>query len=106
MVFGIAGLAATFQGGPQRNSSSDPVRYESFSPPASATDRQIADLAFDRFRFPFADPIPNWALHRDAAGNLPLELWTGDGEGLQLYKPQEIRLRIQWVAQRRSVLLS
>ena len=97
MVFGIAGLAATFQGGPQRDSASEPPRYESFTPPEGATDRQIADLVFARFRIPFAGPIPNWALHRDAAGNLPLEFWTVNGQRRLLYLPKEKRLRIEIV---------
>jgi len=97
IVFGIAGLAATFQGGRERQSVTEPPRYESFTPPVDATDRQIADLVFDRFRFPLAGPIPNWALHRDEAGNLPLEFWTVNGQRRLLYVPKENRLRIEIV---------
>lgn len=97
MVFGVAGLAATFQGGPQRREAAEPVRYENFTPPPGATDRQIADLVFARFRLPLADPFADWAIHRDPAGNLPLEFWTVNGTRKVVYLPQENRVQIETV---------
>src|SRR5690242_17433356 len=94
IVFGIAGLAATFQGGHERRMVTEAPRYEGFTPPPAATDKQIADLVLDRFRFPFADPIGDWGIHRDGAGNLPLEFWTVNGIHRVLYEPQRNRLRI------------
>jgi len=95
MVFGMAALAATFQAGPQRGDAAEPPHYERFTPPPGATDRQIADLAFERFRLPIADPIPSWALHRDAAGNLPLDFWTVNSVRKVLYLSRENRVRIE-----------
>ena len=95
IVFGIAGLAATFQGGQERNVATEAPRYESFTPPPGSTDQQIAGLLFDRFHFPLADPVGDWAIHRDGAGNLPLEFWTVNGVHRVLYEPQQSRLRIQ-----------
>jgi uncharacterized iron-regulated membrane protein len=95
IVFGIAGLVATFQGGPQRTMGAEISRYESFTAPPGSTDKQIADLVFDRFRFPLADPVAGWAIRRDNAGSLPLEFWTVNGVDRVLYEPQQRRLRIQ-----------
>jgi len=95
IVFGIAGLASTFQGGPDVKMISEPLRYERFVPQAGSTDKQIADQVLDHFRFPFAEPAPNWAIHRDAAGNLPLEFWTISGMHKVLYEPRENRLRVE-----------
>ncbi len=97
IVFGIAGLAATFQGGRDRILASESARYESFTPPPGATDRQIADLVFARFHFPLAEPVGDWALHRDAAGNLPLEFWTVNGIHRLLYQPKQNRVRIETI---------
>ena len=95
IVFGIAGLAATFQGGPQRKMPAGSLRYESFTPAPGATDRQIADQVFERVRFPLSDPVPDWALHRDTYGNLPVEFWTVNGTCQALYERKENRLRIE-----------
>jgi len=93
IVFGIAGLAATFQG--EGGMAAGATRYESFTRPPGTTDRQIADLVFDHFHFPLADPVGDWAVHRDAAGNLPLEFWSVNGINKVLYEPKQNRLRIQ-----------
>ncbi|MCU1276054.1 MAG: hypothetical protein JWO48_3485 [Bryobacterales bacterium] len=95
IVFGIAGLAATFQSEPERSMSAGPVRYESFMPAPGSTDEQIADAVFVRFHFPFTDPVPKWAIHRDAQGDLPLEFWSVNGVHRVLYSPKENRLRIE-----------
>jgi len=95
IVFGIAGLAATSEGGPRREAFTEPPHYESFPAPADATDRQIAEQVFARYRFPFADPVPGWALHRDEAGNLPLEFWTVSEVHRVTYLPKEGRVRIE-----------
>lgn len=100
IVFGIAGLAATFQGGPERKMISEPLRYERFVPPAGSTDKQIADQVLAYFRFPFAEPAPGWAIHRDAAGNLPLEFWTVNGIHKVLYEPRQNRLRVETIRSR------
>ena len=95
IVFGIAGLAATFQGQSEGGMRAEAPRYESFTPPSGSTDKQIAALVFERFRFPLADPVGDWAIRRDAAGNLPLEFWTVNGIYRVLYEPKQNRLRIQ-----------
>ena len=66
IVFGIAGLAPTFQTGPERKIYAEPVRYETFIPAPGSSDEQIANAVFAHFHFPFTDPIPKWALHRMA----------------------------------------
>src|SRR5258706_10919501 len=95
IAFGVAGLAATLQGGPESSMGTEAPRYESFTPPPGSSDKQIADLVFNRFRFPFADPVSDWAIHRDGAGNLPLEFWTVNGIYRVLYEPQHSRLRLE-----------
>jgi len=53
IVFGIAGLAATFQG--EGGMAAGATRYESFTRPPGTTDRQIADLVFDHQALCFGD---------------------------------------------------
>jgi hypothetical protein len=95
IVFGIAGLAPTFQTGPERKIYAEPARYESFVPAPESSDEQIANAVFARFHFPFTDPIPKWALHRDVQGDLPLEFWSVNKVYKVLYAPKENRLRIE-----------
>ena len=95
IVFGVAGLGATFHGPPPRKMASEQVRVESFVPVPGSTDRQLADQVFARLRLPLADPVPDWALHRDAAGDLPLEFWTVNGTCRVLVQPREGRLRVE-----------
>ena len=95
MVFGIAGLAATFLGGPNRKFVSEGARYESFTPPPGSSDKQIGDAVYERFRFPLTEPPPSWAIRRDAAGNLLFDFYTINGVHKLSYLPREGRLRIE-----------
>lgn len=95
IVFGIAGLAATFHSGPERKPASTTVRYENFTPAPGSTDPQVARQVFERFHFPLTDPVPDWAIHRDAEGNLPLEFYTVSSVHRVTYMPNQHRLRIE-----------
>lgn len=95
IVFGIAGLAPTLYH--DRQSAVTPVRYENYTPPPGASNKQIADAAFLLLHSPLTEPIPNWALHPDAQGNLPLDFYSVNGTGKVLYLAKESRFRIQEV---------
>src|SRR5690242_10074372 len=90
IVFGIAGLAATFHAGPERKPAWEAVRYENFThAPARATNR-LRTRCLNNFIF---QPIPNWAIHRDA-GNLPLDFYSVNGVSKLTYLWREYRLRL------------
>jgi len=96
LVFGIAGLAATFHWGQERKLAfTSPIRYEGFTAPAGLTDKQIADQIFEKLRFPLTGEVPKWAIHRDADGNLPLDFYSVSGVHRVFYLPKENRLRIE-----------
>lgn len=95
IVFGIAGLVATFHSGLERKPASTTVRYENFTPAPGSTDPQIAHQIFDRFRFPLAQPVPDWTVHRDSRGDLPLEFYTVSTVHKVTYLASQARLRIE-----------
>lgn len=96
LVFGIAGLAATFHWGPgQKPAFIAPIRYESFTAPAGLTDKQIADQILDKLRLPLTGPVPAWAVHRDRDGNMPVDFYSIGRFHRVTYLPKENRLRVE-----------
>ncbi|PYT30566.1 MAG: hypothetical protein DMG57_07880 [Acidobacteria bacterium] len=96
LVFGIAGLAATFHWGQGRKPAFiAPVRYENFTAPPGLTDKQIADQIFNKLHLPLTGPVSAWDVHRDADGNMPLDFYTAAGIHRVVYLPKENRLKIE-----------
>ncbi len=96
IVFGIAGLGGTFLGGSHRQAIPATQRYERFTPSAGADDAQIAREITGLIRMGLAEPPPDWAIHRDASGNLPLDFWTVNGTSTVIFKPRENLLSIEY----------
>jgi hypothetical protein len=79
IVFGITGLAVTFQRSPERAGDKTPTRFVDFAIGPAATDAEVARAIYDRLKLPLTSPVPQWAIRRDAAGRLTLDFYTVNG---------------------------
>jgi uncharacterized iron-regulated membrane protein len=96
LVYGIAGLTATFQRAPDQRRHPDPeIRYETFKAPQGASDREVADLVYRQVSPPYAGPVPTWALRRDESNNLRLDFYSVNGVRRVAVLEKENRLRIE-----------
>jgi uncharacterized iron-regulated membrane protein len=94
-VFGIAGLTATFEPRPDARHPDTTTESRPFAAPPNASDKQVADLVFQQLHFPMSQPIPAWALHRDAQNHLQLDFWTFNVIHKVTVLEQEHRLQIE-----------
>ena len=66
IVFGIAGLVATFPACEAGQPSLTTVRHEPLPLPAGLSDEEVADLVYRTLDLPLSGPLPGWALRHDA----------------------------------------
>lgn len=90
MVFGVAGLQATFRVQRQFN---DVVETRPFDAPANATDLEVAAAAVRALDLPAPMPGPN-AVHRDADQNLTFTSYTVNGPRLITVLEPQHQLRV------------
>jgi len=96
VVYGIAGLVATFHGGgAERPKGVRSERYVSFTPPSSATDKEVAALVYRTLNFPLSRPIPDWFLRRTPDNHLLLEFYNVNGIRRVVVLESEHRLRVE-----------
>jgi hypothetical protein len=96
LVYGIAGLLATLEPPPAgRPRPGVSARFEDFTVPPNLTDKQVADLVYERLRLPLTGPVPNYALKRDSANNLTFSFYTVNGIHTLTVLEQESRLRVE-----------
>jgi hypothetical protein len=95
IVYGIAGLVATAQNQLERPKIPGSVRYVPFSPPPSATDKQVAAEVYRTLQFPLARPIPDWFLRRTPENHLLLDFYNMNGIRRVVVLENEKRLRIE-----------
>lgn len=95
IVFGIAGLVATFSPPvEQRQPASASVRHVPFSVPAGLSDKEVADAVHAKLELPLTGPIPEWALRHDAEGRLQLDFYTVNGRHRVTVLDGPSRLRV------------
>ena len=58
MIFGVAGLAATVQSAAERPKVPHTIRHVTFTPPASASDKEVADAVYRELQLPLTRPMP------------------------------------------------
>src|SRR6266545_2617523 len=77
LVFGIAGLSATFEEETvmQRKTPSA-VEYRDFVPPPNASDGELARRVYGAAKIPLAAPVP---ARRNAQNQVVLDFWTPTG---------------------------
>ena len=77
-IYGAAGLAATWEARPRPKlvRSSRDVAY---TPPASRTDKEVADDVYRTLQLPLTRPMPLFALKHDERNNLQLDFYNLNG---------------------------
>jgi len=96
LVFGIAGLTATFEAAPDsRVPPSASVRLENYTAPAGMNDKEVADDVYRVLKPPLANPVPKFAIRRDADNNLAFAFFTVNGQQRVTVLERENRLRIE-----------
>jgi hypothetical protein len=94
-VFGIAGLTATTQSGPGRPPDVAEARYQPFTVPTEATDKQVADGVFEALKIPLSNPIPKQAIRRNDENQLVLNFYTINGPYRVTVLEKEARVRVE-----------
>lgn len=105
IVYGIAGLAATAQSQLERPKIPRSVHYVPFTPPPSATDKQVAAEVYRALRLPLARPIPDWFLRRTPENDLLLDFYNMNGIRRVVVLEKENRLRIEEIHNSLSLFL-
>ncbi len=95
IVYGIAGLSATFASGLERPKIPASVRYVPFTVPHSSTDKQVAELVYRTLNLPMNRPIPDWFLRRTADHHLLLDFYNLNGIRRVVVLEDEGKLRIE-----------
>jgi hypothetical protein len=79
IVYGIAGLVAAVAAGPERSKAPREVEHRSFTPPPSATDKQVAEAVYKTLNLPLTRPMPDWFLQHTPEGHLLLDFYNING---------------------------
>lgn len=95
MIYGVAGLTATFQTSKERPKIARSVRYEPFRADPNATDREVAAAVYRKLDLPFTRPMPDWFLRRTADHHLLLDFYQINGIYRVVVLEDEQRLRIE-----------
>lgn len=95
LIYGVAGLVATFQPSLERPKNPHLTRYEPFQAPASATDKQVAERVFQQLKLPLTRPVPDWFLRKTADNHLLLDFYNINGIYRVVVLEDQGRLRIE-----------
>jgi hypothetical protein len=79
IIYGIAGIAATFHEGPERPKAAHAVRFVPFEVNGSHTDKQVADEVYRTLKLPLTRPMPDWFLRRTPDNHLLLDFYNING---------------------------
>lgn len=93
IIYGAAGLAATIEDRPRPK----PVRASrevAYTPPASKTDKEVADDVYRRLALPLTRPMPLFAIRRDGHDDLLLDFYNINGIHRVTVLEREHKLRI------------
>jgi hypothetical protein len=105
MVYGFAGLAATVQTAAERPKAPHTIRHTAFTPPPSASDKQVADVVYRELKLPLTRPMPLFAIKRNAANDLQLDFYNINGIYRVVVLERENRLRIEEIRNRLAIFL-
>jgi hypothetical protein len=95
MIYGVAGLVATVQPGPERPHKAHTIRYVPFIAATSATDKEVAAAVYAALAPPLARPMPDWFLRRTPENDLLLDFYNINGIWRVVVLEREHRLRIE-----------
>jgi hypothetical protein len=105
VIYGIAGLAATFQPALERPKVASTIRHVPFTAPPSATDQQVADEVYRTLHLPLTRPMPGWFLRRTPEHDLLLDFYNINGIWRVVVLEREHRLRIEQIHNRLAYFL-
>jgi len=94
VVFGIAGLTATFDSPEEAPPPSIAQTYD-FHAPENTSDYEAALAAFQFLKPPLAEPPGRPAVHRDAANNVAFDLYSVNGNRTVTLLEKENRVRLE-----------
>jgi hypothetical protein len=97
VIYGLAGIVATFHQGPERPKIVRAVQYVPFDVPPSSTDKQVADRIFQTVNLPLSRPMPSWFLRRTPEHDLLLDFYNINGIWRVVVLEREHRLRIEQI---------
>jgi hypothetical protein len=97
VVFGIAGLTATFQPSPERRRPEPAVTFRPFTVAPNLSDKEAADQVYAALRIPLSNPIPKYAVRRNSENQLALDFYTVNGIHRVTVLETENQLRIAQV---------
>jgi len=95
VVYGIAGLTATFASHRDGEPPAGAVRFEPYTAPTGASDKDIADDVHRRLQPPLAGQVPKFALRRDQHNDLTLTFYSVNGPTRVTVLEKEGRLRVE-----------
>ncbi len=96
LVFGIAGLTATFESAPDnRVPPAVSVRFENYTAPAGMNDKEVTDDVYRMLKPALTNPVPKFAIQRDADNNLAFAFFSVNGQQRVTVLEKENRLRIE-----------
>src|SRR6266478_2332121 len=96
LVFGVAGLTATLDPGPEKRQRPEPrVEYRDFTVPAGLDDKAAADRVWEFLHLPLSAPLPKYAIRRDANNDLALDFYTPNGVRRAVVLERENRIRLE-----------
>ncbi len=95
IVYGIAGLAATFAPGLERPKIPYLVRHVPFQVAPNTSDKEVARRVWETLQLPLTRPTPDWFLQHTSAGDLQLDFYNMNGIHRVIVLEREQRLRIE-----------
>ena len=96
LVFGVAGLTATLDPGPEKRTHPEPqVEYRDFTVPAGLDDKAAADRVWEFLHLPLSAPLPKYAIRRDANNDLFLNFYSPNGVRRAVVLEKENRIRLE-----------
>ena len=105
MIYGVAGLVATAQHAAERPKIPHTIRHVPFTPPASASDKDVADAVYRELKLPLTRPMPLFAIKRNAANDLQLDFYNINGIYRVVVLEREGRFRIEEIRNSLAVFL-
>src|SRR4026208_393415 len=80
LVFGVAGLLATFESAPDRRKRPDfTVEYREYTVPAGLDDKAVVAGVYEFLKLPLTAPVPAFSIKRDANNDLAFDLYNANG---------------------------
>jgi hypothetical protein len=106
MIYGIAGLTATFESGLERPKIPYTVRYVPFIPGPSASDKQVAAAVFAAVKPALARPVPDWYIRRTPQNDMLLDFYNVNGILRVVVLEREHQLRVEHIRNNSWLFLS